>query len=144
MPTLFFQTRITSYSATLIENIFGSDCHLLSGLIYSDISDHLPILSFFESNVKQVIIHDCNCDHTRLEQAGINSLKHDLFNTISPELNQFNNNSTNIAYDKFIALIRSKIHFHLPFVSQKSTKPKFTQPWMTYRCLSSKLHHTML
>ena len=57
---IIFPTRITSYSATLIDNIFGSDCHLLSGLIYSDISNHLPIFSFFESTVKQVIINDCN------------------------------------------------------------------------------------
>ena len=43
----------------------------------------------------------------------------------------------NIAYDKFITLIRSKIYFRLPFVSPKSTKPKFTQPWMTYGILKS-------
>ena len=64
-------------------------------------------------------------------------MKHDLFNTKCPELNQINNNPMNIAYDKFITLIRSKIYFHLPFVSPKSTKPKFTQPWMTYGILKS-------
>ena len=140
MPTLFFQrASLNSYCATLIDNIFGSNCHLLSGLIYSDISDYLPIFSFFESKVKQIIglINDCNYNHIRLEQAGIASLKHDLFYSKWPELNQINNNSMNFAYDKFIKLIRSKIHFNLPFVSKKSTKPKFTQLWMTYDILKS-------
>ena len=68
---IIFPTRITSYSTTLIDNIFGRDCHLLFGLKYSDISDHFPIFSFFESKVKQVIIKDCNYNHNRLEQAGI-------------------------------------------------------------------------
>ena len=138
MPTLFFQrASFNSYCATLIDNSFGSNCHLLSGLIYSDISDYLPIFSLFESKVEQVIINDCNYNHIRLEQAGIASLKHDLFYSKWPELNQINNNSINTAYDKFIKLIRSKIYFHLPFASKKSTKPKFTQLWITYDILKS-------
>ena len=68
---IIFPTRITSDSATLIDNIFSSDCHLLSGLIYIDISDHFPIFSFFDLKAKQVIINDCNYNHIRLERAGI-------------------------------------------------------------------------
>ena len=46
-PTLTFPTRITQYSATLIDNIFSNNGNLdsqLSGIIVSDISDHFPCL----------------------------------------------------------------------------------------------------
>ena len=44
-PLITRPTRITSYNATLIDNIFTNDlvyCYF-SGLFFTDISDHLPI-----------------------------------------------------------------------------------------------------
>ena len=42
-------TRITSNSATLIDNIFTNnlDTYSFSGLLFTDISDHLPIFGYF-------------------------------------------------------------------------------------------------
>ena len=44
-PLISKPTRITSHSATLINNIFSNDLdnHKFSGILWSDISDHLPI-----------------------------------------------------------------------------------------------------
>ena len=46
LPTITKPTRITDVSATLIDNIFtnavNSNCK--SGIIYADISDHLPVI----------------------------------------------------------------------------------------------------
>ena len=46
-PLITLPTRITSYTATIIDNIFTNDLenYSFSGLILSDISDHLPIFS---------------------------------------------------------------------------------------------------
>ena len=48
-PTITLPTRITWHSATLIDNIFTNDLnnYTFSGLLLSDISDHLPIFSIF-------------------------------------------------------------------------------------------------
>ena len=47
MPLIFKPTRITQHTATLIDNIFTNDIEALesssNGIIFSDISDHLPI-----------------------------------------------------------------------------------------------------
>ena len=44
-PLITLPTRITSYTATIIDNIFTNDLEIysFSGLILSVISDHLPI-----------------------------------------------------------------------------------------------------
>ena len=44
-PLITRPTRITSYTATLIDNIFTNnlDNYIFSGLFFTDISDHLPI-----------------------------------------------------------------------------------------------------
>lgn len=52
-PRITRPTRITSHTATLIDNILSNhfDCHIKNGLFFSDISDHLPIFSIiFENN----------------------------------------------------------------------------------------------
>ena len=46
-PLIDKPTRITDHSATLIDNIFTNelDSKINSGLLISDISDHLPIFA---------------------------------------------------------------------------------------------------
>jgi hypothetical protein len=48
-------TRITHHTATLIDNIFTNNLEQLdnsiNGIIYSDISDHLPIVHMFNTNM---------------------------------------------------------------------------------------------
>jgi hypothetical protein len=48
MLTIFHPTRITATSATLIDNIFFNSIAYLfeTAIIYSDISDHLPVGTF--------------------------------------------------------------------------------------------------
>src|SRR6218665_3450330 len=52
VPTILRPTRITEFSATLIDNIFtNSLCQDLdSCILIEDISDHLPILLFLNLN----------------------------------------------------------------------------------------------
>ena len=48
MPLILKPTRITQHTATLIDNIFTNDIEALesssNGIIFSDFSDHLPIV----------------------------------------------------------------------------------------------------
>ena len=48
VPLIVRPTRLTSYSASLIDNIFANSfCNnIVSGLFFTDVSDHLPILRF--------------------------------------------------------------------------------------------------
>ena len=48
-PLISLPTRITQTSATLIDNIFTNDfCRpITSGLVYTAISDHLPVFALF-------------------------------------------------------------------------------------------------
>jgi hypothetical protein len=55
-PRITRPTRLTAHTASLIDNIFSNhfDCHVRSGLFFTDISDHLPIFSImFENNAAQ-------------------------------------------------------------------------------------------
>ena len=47
-------TRITSHSATLIDNLFSNDPdnHKFSGILWFDISDHLPIFQITNCSLK--------------------------------------------------------------------------------------------
>ena len=48
MPLILKPTRIMQHTATLIDNIFTNDTEALesssNGIIFSDISDHLPMV----------------------------------------------------------------------------------------------------
>ena len=45
-PLISAPTRITSSSATLLDNIFvNTDLHIKSGILISDVSDHLPVFA---------------------------------------------------------------------------------------------------
>ena len=49
-PSIFRPTRITTYSATLIDNIFSNNYTQPSstGILLTDISDHLPVFSIMD------------------------------------------------------------------------------------------------
>ncbi len=50
-PVISKPSRITSHSATLIDNIFTNnidDNSIFSGLLMNDITDHLPVFVMFD------------------------------------------------------------------------------------------------
>ena len=51
-PTITRPTRITSHTATLLDNIFANKFfdHSRSGLLITDVSDHLPVFSIHSNN----------------------------------------------------------------------------------------------
>ena len=49
IPLISNPTRLTSYSATLIDNIFTNNLsqNVLNGIVLNDLSDHLPVFAYF-------------------------------------------------------------------------------------------------
>ena len=49
IPLISNPTRLTSYSATLIDNIFTNNLsqNVLNGVVLNDLSDHLPVFGYF-------------------------------------------------------------------------------------------------
>lgn len=49
IPLISNPTRLTSYSATLIDNIFTNNLsqNVLNGVVLKDLSDHLPVFAYF-------------------------------------------------------------------------------------------------
>ena len=77
-PTITRPTRVTNVSATLIDHIWTNDLnYFTSGIIYTSVSDHLPVFSSFSSPVIKsrndiITIHkrvfsDNNIDYFSLE-----------------------------------------------------------------------------
>ena len=80
-PLIDKPTRITDTSATLIDNIFTNDLHhnLTSGILFNDISDHLPIFALCEFNVTRRIVNGFQY---------IRTVNEDTFASLSSEVGQ--------------------------------------------------------
>ena len=98
-------TRITAHSATLIDNICTNNTTMSSksGLIISDISDHLPMFSivfgdYLRKDSNSFTILDTS-------EVRVNEFRHKLEHinwNFSDQANNANANDPNIAYNVFI------------------------------------------
>lgn len=54
-PVIIKPSRITTDTATLIDNIFTNkiDSKIVGGLLINDISDHLPVFAIFQNFFKE-------------------------------------------------------------------------------------------
>lgn len=49
-------TRVTTHSATIIDNIFTNvHCKLISGIFMADVSDHLPVFIIYEKKSYDIV-----------------------------------------------------------------------------------------
>ena len=56
-PLIHYPTRVTTHSATLLDNIFTNDFDILStGVLLVDISDHFPIFCLCDSQVTKTLL----------------------------------------------------------------------------------------
>jgi ASC-1-like (ASCH) protein len=136
IPLVLRPTRITQHTATLIDNIFTNDIETIesstNGLIFCDISDHLPIVhirnskNYHEKTSKteftcKRIINDANV------QSFTNTIKNISWENVLSE-----NNSTE-SYNKFFNLFSTSYEKNFP-LTKKVTKRKIHKnrsPWMT-------------
>ena len=137
LPTISKPTRITHTSSTLIDNIYIKGCNTYnskSAILYTDISDHFPILTFIgkkSHKYKEPLVFY----HRPLTQDKVNNINHDLKNTDWSVLHE---NELDDAYDYFIDKFNICIDRHAPLT--RVTIPQCQikrEPWITKGLLKS-------
>ena len=99
-PLIDKPSRITQYSATLIDNIFTNDLtnQIISGLLINDISDHFPIVSLTRSSPKR--LNSLNYKTIRKSsKESVDAFIEDL--NRQTWHNTYTSDDANIAYDNF-------------------------------------------
>ena len=130
-------TRISNTTETLIDNIFSNETHniTVNGILYSDISDHLPIFSMsplFEPLKRTHKTYEYKRKETK---DNIQLLNTDL--AAESWLEVFNETNINIAYENFINKFLYHYNKRIPLVRTKITKKKNRTPWITRGILRS-------
>ena len=139
LPMITKPTRIKAHSATLIDNIFTNNTTISSksGLIISDISDHLPIFSIVFGNY---LCKDRNSFTIRdTSEIRVNEFRLKLENTNWDFSDQANNaNDPNTAYNIFIDKYTGLFDTCFPFKTIKGKAlNSFGKPWLTKTLLRS-------
>ena len=114
IPLITRPTRITSQTATLIDNIFTnqlSHC-LRSGLLFTDISDHLPVFSIcFEDKTYTRNVNDVIVFRDKNKQ---NVAKFD---------------DPNISYKTFLSKYTEIYNLSFPLRKINANKSSISKPW---------------
>ena len=131
-PTILKPTRITTDSATLIDNIFTNTIEnkIISGLLLNDISDHLPVFttlqySNFTKKQNNVDIHKTTRHRT---PEAIEALKEDLREQRWTDV--YTNNNPNKAYEEFLSVFTTLYDKHCPRKIKRKAKYD-DKPWIT-------------
>jgi hypothetical protein len=131
LPLISKPTRITEETATLIDNIFITNPHNYnSGIIISDISDHLPIF---------VTLHNIINDETSHENRQI---KYRLINDVgirnlNDMLNQYdfseiiNTNDCDLAIKQLNLIVDKCYTSCCPLKTKTISHKDITKPWIT-------------
>ena len=138
-PLISKPTRITNFSATLIDNIFVNnfdECYKC-GILLADLSDHLPVFQI-ASSLQRV---NSTCDNTKyrlINKKTIDQLCQDLeiedWNDIYHEIDP------QLAYDNFYNKLFKLYDKNMPLVKIKNKRKNNSQkiPWITKGILKSR------
>ena len=100
-PLITKPSRATSFSATLIDNIFTNvlENNINSGLVINDISDHLPVFATFTYELQRKNTEKCHRYKRVRTDDRINAFRNDL---LKQEWNEVYTDEVNTAYDSFL------------------------------------------
>ena len=133
-PTINKPTRITRDTQTLIDNIFTNEIMkpIETGIIISDLSDHLPIFIEIKLNSCQTTL-DTNkvVSKRKLDEVAISNFKHSLQNIDWSEIVNNDVTDVNHAYDAFLEKFLCKYNSSCPVRSITIREKKTNKPWMT-------------
>ena len=131
-PKITRPSRITSYSATLIDNIFTNHIENKSesGLLIKDITDHLPVFVVYNGNYKITRAdRPKQYKRTRTEES-IKLLNNDL-GELQWEV-VYEKGDSNSAYDTFMRIVKTLYDKNCP-VKEWNCKKNYTScPWITF------------
>lgn len=129
-PLVDKPTRITAHSSTLIDNIFVnclSDHRVC--ILYTDVSDHLPILAIDESrNNGQLSFTKCNTKYRKVNDRLVNRFNETLAATDWSDV--YTITSTDAAYDHFLQIVCRIFENIFPLVQPKFSK-RANKPWVS-------------
>ena len=135
-PLITKPTRITEYSATLIDNIFCNSVtqlNAINGILETDISDHLPIFTIIASNIRKK--QTTNSSYKRfITDNGKQNLA-DILNGYD-WTDIVNEPDVQTSYTRFLSVLQKSYNdsFPLQEVKQKQIPKK---PWLTKSLIQS-------
>jgi hypothetical protein len=143
MPLILRPTRITEHTATLIDNIFTNDIENIesstNGIIFSDISDNLPIVHVRNSKIhlESTRTAEFICERI-INDSNIQSFTNEI-KCISWENVLSNNNSTE-SNNEFFELFANAYEKNFPLTKKvlKKKIDKNKSPWMT-KCIAKSV-----
>ena len=136
-PMINRPTRITSHTATLIDNILTNniDADSVNGLLFSDISDHLPIFSISFDDKSNSCTNDRFINLFRdKRESNVNKFKEKIASYDWSEIN--NCSDPTEAYNKFSSDFSRTFNECFP-LKKKSTKKRIHKPWISNAILKS-------
>lgn len=148
LPLTLYPTRIAEFSKTLIDNIFVSTASFKckSCIVYTDISDHLPIVaSFAHEDQKHPSINSGNVSVSRHVDFFCvrENLKNIDWNPFNADCQQ--STSPNLLSESFTKMITNVIDSHTEIKNIKKSKSKTPfQPWMSKGLLKSRNRKNVL
>ena len=137
-PLINMPTRITETSCMLIDNIFTNDLsnENFSGILYSDISDHLPVFTLLSSKASQLK----TCDSYILKRQFSDKNKSSFLTGILGEtwIHTFQTEEPNVSYDNFVYKIQTICNKCFPMRTIKyNGGTSGEKPWLTSSLLNS-------
>lgn len=142
-PHISKPTRIDSVSETLIDNIFSNVIHAehLNGILYSDISDHLPIFVICYNVISEKTRKNIFVKKRKETEQTIDSLIFDLSKEQWREI--FSVEDANLSYQNFLHKLSFYIDKNMPFIKKKDNI-SIKQPWITQGLMQSILTRNRL
>ena len=144
MPLILRPTRITHHTATLIDNIFTNDMETIesstNGILFCDISDHLPVFHIREFKDQQ---HKTKPEMEIINKRIINDSNVKSFgNTIKTTSweDVISNSNTAESYNEFFNKFSTAYEKNFP-LTKKVSKRKFDKSkssWMT-KCIAKSV-----
>ena len=138
-PLISKPTRITNSSATLIDNIFVNnldECHKC-GILFTDLSDHLPVFKI-TSSIKKVNDTHCEIKHRVMNKKTIHRLRQDL--EIEDWSDVYDKTDPQEAYNNFYNKLFKLYEINIPLKKSKNKNNATNQkiPWVTKGILKSR------
>ena len=143
-PLINKPTRITSRTATLIDNILtNNDTHQISaGILYTDISDHLPLFQTTPFCFHQKQSSDKTYTTRPINSFTLNAFRSDL--ECTDWTGVFHSSDVDLAYNYFLSTFTDLYNHHFPLVTKSAVKVKQKQPWISQAIITSINHKNNL
>ena len=141
VPLITRPSRITSHTATLLDNIFVNNPsnYLHSGLLISDISDHQPVFSFLSNEVDGENKQNIHITYREKSTENMNKFRLELEQCEWKDVLQ---NDCSSAYNNFLNKITVAYNKCFP-IKKKRLEIGFRQkPWLTKGLLKSASKRT--